>query len=106
MWLSAVAIKHSHDGVHFNGFTLLEFDFSERARGGRRNLSVNFVGRDLEQRLVAVDVIADVLQPFRYCSFRNGLAHLRHYHFSSHDRSNSIGLESGYGPTKRAVARF
>jgi len=42
-----------------------------------------------EQRFVAIDMIADVLHPFSDCSFRDGLAHLRHYDFSSHDDSNS-----------------
>jgi len=39
-------------------------DVCERARRRRRNLGINLVGRDFEQRLITFDMVADVLQPF------------------------------------------
>ena len=53
-------------------------DLLEDARGRRRDLGVHLVGRDLEQRLVALDAVADVLQPLRDRALGDRLAHLRH----------------------------
>jgi hypothetical protein len=50
------------------------------------SVSVPAAGEGIsEQRFVTVDVIAHVLQPLGDGSFRDGLAHLRHYYFSCHD---------------------
>ena len=46
---------------------------------GRRDLGVDLVGRDLEQRLVAVDRVADLLEPPDDGPFGDRLAHLRHH---------------------------
>ena len=45
---------------------------------GRRHLGVDLVGRDLEQRLVGLDLLADLLQPLRDRPLGDGDAHLRH----------------------------
>ena len=44
-----------------------------------RHLGVDLVGRDLEQRLVGLDVLALLLEPARDRPFRDGHAHLRHH---------------------------
>ena len=43
------------DAVHGNGLAFLHRDLEQRAGGRRRNLGVDLVGRDLEERLVAID---------------------------------------------------
>ena len=77
-------IKHCDDRVYFDRFTFFEFNLRQHAGGRRRYFSVDLVGRDLEQRLVALDAFTDLLQPLCNRSFRDGLAHLRHYHFCRH----------------------
>ncbi len=67
-----------NDGVDLRCLTRGNFDFGEDAGGGRGNLGVDLVGRDLKERLVALDGVADVLQPLRDGAFEDGLAHLRH----------------------------
>ena len=42
---------------------LLHDDLAHDARAGARHLGVDLVGRDLEQRLVGLDRVADVLEP-------------------------------------------
>jgi hypothetical protein len=52
---------------------------SERTPGiGGRNLGVHLVGRDLEDRLVPLDGVADLLEPPGHRPLGDGLAHLRH----------------------------
>ena len=60
------------------GLALGDEDLGEHARCGRGHLGVDLVGRDLEQRLVGVDVVADLLQPARDRALGDGLAELRH----------------------------
>ena len=50
------------------------------AAGGCGHLGVDLVGRDLEQRLVGVDVVADLLQPAGDRAFRDRLPQLGHRH--------------------------
>jgi hypothetical protein len=45
---------------------------------GARHLGVDLVGRDLEQRLVGLDMLALGLQPLRDRPLGHGDAHLRH----------------------------
>ena len=47
---------------------------------GRGHLGVDLVGRDLEQRLVGVDVLADLLEPAGDRAFRDRLPQLGHRH--------------------------
>ena len=46
---------------------------------GDGNLSVHFIGRNLEQRFIAFDLVAGLLQPFGQGSFDDAFAHLGHY---------------------------
>jgi hypothetical protein len=50
----------------------------ENAVDGRRHVGVDLVGGDLEQRLVAGDALARLLQPADDRAFGQRLAHLRH----------------------------
>jgi len=89
-WRRAVTIKDCHDRINFNGVAFLEANFRQRSGGGRRDLSVNLVRRDLKQRFVAFDSLADFLQPLCYRPLRDGLTHLRHHHFSAHNLCSSV----------------
>ena len=51
------------EGADLDGLVLLDEDLLERAGDRRRDLGVDLVGRDLEQRLVDGDVVADRLEP-------------------------------------------
>jgi hypothetical protein len=57
----------------------LYFDLSQNA-GGRRGISASTLSVDLKQRLVALDFIANFLQPLGNGAFKNRFAHLRHHH--------------------------
>ena len=58
---SAGLADDGDDGVDLDGGALREADLSENAGGGRRNLGVDLVGGDLEERLVFFDCVAEVL---------------------------------------------
>ena len=61
-----------------DGLALRHQDLGEVTAGRRRHLGVDLVGRDLEQRLVSVDLVADLLEPLRDRALGDGLAELRH----------------------------
>ena len=66
-------------GADLDGLALLHEDLRHDSLGRARHLGVDLVGRDLEQRLVAADRIADLAKPLRDRPFRNGDAHLGHH---------------------------
>ena len=57
---------------------LLNEDLLDDAGAGARNLGVDLVGRDLEQRLVGLDRFTLLLQPLEDRPLRDGHAHLGH----------------------------
>jgi hypothetical protein len=77
------------DGVDRHGLALGHEDFEEGAGSRGWNLGVDLVGGDLEERLVALDRVAGLLEPLRDRSFGDRLAHLRHDDVRRH------GLVSG-----------
>ena len=74
------------DAVDGDRLAFPDPDFGQHAGGGRRNLGVHLVGGNLEQRLVAIDPVADLLDPANDGAFGNRLAHLRHQHRLGHRR--------------------
>src|SRR5690606_27786594 len=76
---------HGEVGADLHGLVLLDEDLLEHARDGRRDLGVDLVGRDLEQRLVDGDGVADRLEPTGDGAFGDGLAEGRHLHVLRHD---------------------
>ena len=72
------------DAVHRHGFAFVHLDLGQHARGRRRDLGVHLVGRDLEERLVAIDRVADLLDPADDRAFRNRFAHLGHHDGCGH----------------------
>ena len=67
-----------HDGVDGYRFALGDTDLGHHSGGGGRNLGVNLVRRDLEERLVAVDSLTDLLVPTNNRALGDGFAKLRH----------------------------
>ncbi len=73
----AVADDADH-GVHLDGVACLDLDLLERAGRGSGNFGVNLVGGDFEQRLVALDFVAGLLEPLGNGSFEDRFPHLGH----------------------------
>ena len=65
-------------GSDRHGVALGDQDLVQHARRRGRDLGVDLVGRDLQQRLVDLDVVADRLQPTRHGALGDGFAQLRH----------------------------
>ena len=83
------AADHSIDA---DGLAFLHQNLGQHTGARRGNFSVDFVGRDLKQRLVALHVLARLLEPLSQRSFDNTFAHLGHYdidHIFSISRANT-----------------
>ena len=72
-------------------FTEMSSSDAGRRRG---DLRVHLVGGDLEQRLVAIDGVADLLDPADDGAFGDRLAHLRHDYGCGHGGSLRLSLAS------------
>ena len=59
----AVAGDHRELGADLGRLVLADHDPGQHAGGGRRDLGVDLVGGDLEQRLVDLDPVALLLEP-------------------------------------------
>ena len=59
----ACRIDHGDHRLDRHGLPLVDLDFLQHAGRGRRNFRVHFVGRNFEQRLVALDAVARLLEP-------------------------------------------
>ena len=73
------------DTVFTHGGAFGDFDFLQDAGGGRGDFGVDFVGGDFEQRFVALDFVAGLLQPLGDGALDDGFAHLGHDDVSWHD---------------------
>ena len=71
--------------VYADGCALGDFDFLQNSGGGRGNFGVDLVGGDFKERLIALDFVARLLQPFSDSAFDNGFAHLGHDDVCRHD---------------------
>ena len=71
---------HREVGADRHGVVLLDEDLLQRPCHRGRDLGVDLVGRDLEQRLVDLHAVAHTLQPPRHGSLGDGLAERRHLH--------------------------
>src|SRR6185312_9443337 len=89
---SAALRDGGDDGIDSNRLTLFHLNLRERSGHGRGNLGVDLVGRDLEERLVALDGIARLLEPLGDGAFGDGFAHLGHNYVSRHEDSLSCYL--------------
>ena len=105
-WLEPLRLRHRRRWfrqrclLHRRAFG--DFDVLQDAGGGRGNLGVDLVGGDFEQRFVALNFVAGLLQPLGNSAFDDGFAHLGHDDVSWHDflPLRPIVLEGGPGATK------
>ena len=71
-------------GADRDGVVLADEDLLQGAGHRRRDLGVDLVGGDLEQRLVDLDGVADALQPAGHGAFGDRLPKGRHGHAFRH----------------------
>ena len=74
-----VRLEARDDRLHRHRLPFGHEDLGEHAARRRRNLGVDLVRRDLEDRLVALHLVADLLQPLRQRAFGDRFAHLGHH---------------------------
>ena len=75
----SIAVSDDADyGVDLDGVAGLDLDLLERAGRGSRNFGVNLVGGDFEQGLVALHLVAGLLEPLGDGSFEDRFPHLGH----------------------------
>ena len=70
--------EHGEARADLDGVALGDQDLGQHARGGRGNLGVDLVGRDLEQWLVERDRVPDLLEPPGDRALGDRLPQLRH----------------------------
>ncbi len=75
---SVAVADHRNHGIDLHCVAGIHFDLGKRAACRRWNFRVYLVGRNLKQRLVALDAVAGLLQPFRDRPLKDRLAHLGH----------------------------
>ncbi len=71
-------IDHRDHGLNGHGLAFGHLDFLQHSGGRRRDLRVHLVGRNFEQRLIAFDAVARLLEPSGDGSFKNAFPHLGH----------------------------
>src|SRR5947209_11765399 len=86
-WLrrSARPANHRNHGVHLDCRAFIGFDLAQDASGRRGDFGVYLVCRDFKQRLVALDFVADLLEPLGDSAFKDRLPHLGHDYVSWHE---------------------
>ena len=75
---------HRDDRIHLDRSAFGKADLSQHAGNRRGNLGVHLVGRDLKERLVDCDGVADLLEPFGDRALEDRFAHLGHDDFRWH----------------------
>ncbi len=73
-----IGFDPGHHGLDRDRLTLLHQNLRQHPRVGSRDLGIDLVGRDLEDRLVPLDRVSHLLDPARQRPFGNRLAHLGH----------------------------
>ena len=86
-----------------DGLALLHEDLDDRAGGRGRHLGVDLVGRDLDDRLVGLDPVADLLRPAADRAFRDADAHLGHDHV--YEASDCHSARSSFRSRTQYAAR-
>ena len=80
----AICVDHSHDSLDGHRLAFGDLDFLEHAGGRRGDFRIHFVGGDFKEGLVAVNLVARLLQPLGDGAFKNAFAHLGHDDVDSH----------------------
>jgi hypothetical protein len=82
--LSSGRLDQRDNSLNGNGLAFFDADFLEHTGRRRGYLSVDFIGRNLEKRFIAIDGIARLFQPLGNGSFEDAFAHLGHDYFDGH----------------------
>ena len=77
--------NHGDQGADLDGLAFGHPNNEQYTLCRRRDLRVNLIGDDLDQRLILGDGLARLLQPLADRAFRDGLAKLRHRDVGGHD---------------------
>ena len=80
----AIVVDHPHNGVDRDRLPFLGANLNQHTACRRRNLCVDLIGRDLEERLIGVNHFADLLGPAHDRALCDGLTHLRHQYIGWH----------------------
>jgi hypothetical protein len=80
-------------GADFYRLALDRENLDQDARSRRRYVGIDLIGGDLEDRLVALDFVAHVLEPFRNGPLGDRLAHLGHDDIDSSHYTASLIVE-------------
>ncbi len=88
---SSASADDGDDRVDADRRAFGDLDLGERAGDRRGNLGVNLVGRDFEDGLVALNGVADLLEPLGDGALGDGLAHLRHHDLGAGACSGATG---------------
>jgi hypothetical protein len=95
---SLLRLDARNNRIHGNGRPLVHDDLDNRPSARRRDLGVHFVGGDLKDRLVALHLVAELLEPPGERAFGNRLTHLGHDHINTGHCSNlDQNLSSEFG---------
>src|SRR4051794_20333146 len=95
---AAPAVPPTDDGqlgTDLHGLVLGHEDLGQHARGGRRDLGVDLVGRDLEEGLVDLDLLALLLEPAGDRALGDALAQGGHGDGRRHRGSAPSGVGGG-----------
>ncbi len=102
---AAARVDHGDAGVDGHRLALVREDLTDHARCRRRHLGVHLVGRDLDDRLVGLHVVAHLLGPAGDRALGHAHAHLGHY-----DIDDGSGGHGGDTPrvalSKRIASRW
>ncbi len=89
--------EHGDPGLHIDGRALGDEDLDHHAGGRRRNLRIDLVGRDLDDRLVGLHGVSNLLEPTRDRSLGDAGPHLGHNHINrarDRHRRTSVRVEA------------
>ncbi len=93
---------HLSDG---HGVAGVGEDLGDLAGGGRGDLGVDLVGRDLDDRLVLLDRVAGLLGPLEDRALAHRLAHRRHLHIDGLAAAVGLGRLIGRRRSAAVLAR-
>jgi hypothetical protein len=75
---AAVWVYLAEHRSHLNRFIGVRHDLDKGPGYRRRNFCIHLVGRDLDERLIGLNVVAHLLQPSKHRPLGDRLAHLGH----------------------------
>jgi hypothetical protein len=78
-------VNQGHNRLNWDGLPFVYLYLPKHTRGRGRDFGVYLVSRDFEERLIALDFVAGLFQPFGDGAFKDAFAHLGHNDVNRHD---------------------